>query len=258
MMQNTLLRSSRSLLARPRMMAPRSLIATPARPISLLVNDQFLTEDQKMIQQMAYDFAASEFAPHAAEWDKTKHFPMDKYRLAAEQGFGGIYVREEFGGCGLGRLEAALIFEALSTGCVGSSAYISIHNMCAWMIDKYGSPELQEKWIPRMTTFDVFSSYCLTEPNSGSDAQAMASFAKDEGDHFVLNGSKAFISGAGSSDIYLVMCKTGEKETNCLLVEDGMEGLSFGANEHKLGWNVQPTRVVSFDDVKVPKTNLIG
>ena len=126
------------------------------------------------------------------------------------------------------------------------------------MIDKYGSPELQEKWIPRMTTFDVFSSYCLTEPDSGSDAQAMKSFAKDEGDHFVLNGSKAFISGAGSSDIYIVMCKTGEKEVSCLLVEKDMEGVSFGANEHKLGWNVQPTRVVSFDDVKVPKTNMIG
>ena len=207
---------------------------------------------------MAYDFAATELAPHAAEWDKTKHFPVEKYKLAAEQGFGGIYVSEENGGCGLGRLEASLIFEALSTGCVGSSAYLSIHNMCAWMIDKYGTKEQQEKWLPDMVSFDIHSSYCLTEPDSGSDAQAMKSFAKDEGDHFVLNGSKAFISGAGSSKLYLVMCKTGEKEVSCLMVEDGMEGLSFGANEHKLGWNVQPTRVVSFDDVKVPKENLLG
>jgi isobutyryl-CoA dehydrogenase len=130
--------------------------------------------------------------------------------------------------------------------------------MCAWMIDQYGTKEQQAKWLPRMTTFDAFSSYCLTEPDSGSDAQAMKSFAKDEGDYFVLNGSKAFISGAGESDLYIVMCKTGEKETSCLIVEDGMEGLSFGANEHKLGWNVQPTRVVSFDDVKVPKANLLG
>jgi len=211
-----------------------------------------------MIQQMAYDFARTEFAPNAAMWDKTKTFPVDKFKLAAEQGFGGIYVREKFGGCGLGRLEASLIFEALSTGCVGSSAYISIHNMCAWMIDKFGSTELQEKWLPRMTQFDVLSSYCLTEPDSGSDAQAMKSFAKDAGDHFVLNGSKAFISGAGTSDLYLVMCKTGEKEVSCLLVEKDMKGLSFGANEHKMGWNCQPTRVVNFDDIKVPKANLIG
>ena len=165
---------------------------------------------------------------------------------------------EEYGGCGLGRLEASLIFEALSTGCVGSSAYISIHNMCAWMIDVYGTTEMKEKWLPQMTAFDIFSSYCLTEPDSGSDAQSMKSFAKDEGDHFVLNGSKAFISGAGSSQVYVVMCKTGEKETSCLLVEKDMPGVSFGANEHKLGWNVQPTRVISFDDVKVPKENLIG
>ena len=207
---------------------------------------------------MAYDFAKAELEPHAAEWDRTKHFPMDVYKRAAEQGFGGIYVSEEYGGCGLGRLEAALIFEALSTGCVGSSAYISIHNMCAWMIDVYGTTEMKEKWLPQLTTFDIFSSYCLTEPDSGSDAQSMKSFAKDEGDHFVLNGSKAFISAAGSSQVYLVMCKTGEKETSCLLVEKDMPGVSFGANEHKLGWNVQPTRVISFDDVKVPKENLIG
>jgi len=130
--------------------------------------------------------------------------------------------------------------------------------MCAWMVDTYGTTEQHEKWLRRMCTFDLFSSYCLTEPDSGSDAQSMKSFAKDAGDHFVLNGSKAFISGAGSSDLYIVMCKTGEKEVSCLMIEKGMKGLSFGANEHKLGWNVQPTRIVNFDDVKVPKSNMIG
>lgn len=207
---------------------------------------------------MAYGFAKSELEPNAAEWDKTKHFPMDVYKQSADLGFGGIYVSEEWGGCGLGRLEASLIFEALSTGCVGSSAYISIHNMCAWMLDKNGSQELKEQYLEKMTTFDLFSSYCLTEPDSGSDAQAMKCNAKDMGDHFVLNGSKAFISAAGSSDLYFVMCRTGEKEISCLLVPKESVGLSFGANEHKLGWNVQPTRVVSFDDVKVPKSHLIG
>lgn len=166
---------------------------------------------------------------------------------------------EEQGGCGLGRLEASLIFEALSTGCVGSSAYISIHNMVAWMIDKYGSDVLKEKYLGQLVSMETLSSYCLTEPDSGSDAQAMKSYAEDRGDHFVLNGSKAFISGAGTpGQLYLVMCKTGEKEISSLILEDGMEGLSYGANEHKMGWNVQPTRVVNFDDVKVPKENLVG
>ena len=170
---------------------------------------------------MAYSFAKTEFAPYAAEWDRTKHFPKDQYKKAAEQGFGGIYVDEEYGGSGLGRLEGTLIFEALATGCVGSSAYISIHNMCAAMIQKFGTSDQKDQWLERMSNFDVFTSYCLTEPNSGSDAQAMQSFAKDMGDHFILNGSKAFISAAGASDLYIVMCKTGEKEVSCLMVEDG-------------------------------------
>ena len=186
---------------------------------------------------MAYGFAKTELEPNAAEWDKKKHLPMDVYKKSAELGFAGINVSEEYGGCGLGRLESSLIFEALSTGCVGSSAYISIHNMCGWMIDKYGSKELKDKYLRGITSMDLFSSYCLTEPDSGSDAQAMKSFAKDAGDHFVLSGSKAFISGAGSSDIYVVMCKTGPKEVSSLIVEKGMPGLSFGANEHKMGWN---------------------
>lgn len=181
----------------------------PKRQVSLLINDQFLTEEQKMIQDMAYGFAKTEFEPYAAEWDRKKHFPVDQYKKAADLGFGGIYVSEEYGGCGLGRMEASLIFEALSTGCVGSSAYISIHNMCAWMLDQNGSTALKDKYLNNLTSFDILSSYCLTEPDSGSDAQAMKSFAKDEGDFFTLNGSKAFISGAGVSDLYFVMCKTG-------------------------------------------------
>ena len=171
---------------------------------------------------MAYKFAAEELEPHAAEWNKTKYFPVDKFKLAAELGFGGIYVSEESGGCGLSRVEASLIFEALATGDVGSSAYMSIHNMCAWMIDSYGTQHQKDKFLPTMISMETLSSYCLTEPDSGSDAQAMKSFAQDMGDHYILNGSKAFISGSGNEgEVYIVMCKTGEKEVSCLILEDG-------------------------------------
>ena len=196
---------------------------------------------------MAYSFAETELRPFASEWDETKHFPKDQYKKAAELGFASIYVSEKNGGCGLGRLEASLIFEALSTGnifkeliyvgCVGSSAYISIHNMCAWMIDQYGSEEIQQRWLPDLINFNKFASYCLTEPDSGSDAQAMKTFAKDCGDHFLVNGSKAFISAGGSSDLYVIMVKTGEKEVSCIGVEKGTPGLSFGANERKVNNN---------------------
>lgn len=222
------------------------------------MNSQNLTEEQKMIQESAYNFSKTHLAPNAAEWDEKKHFPKDVIKEAADYGFAGIYVRDDIGGVGLGRLEASLIFEALATGCVGTSAYISIHNMVAWMIDNYGNEEQRKKFLPDMLTFDKFSSYCLTEPNSGSDAIAMKSFAEDKGDHFLLNGSKAFISGGGESDLYLVMCKTGEKEVSCLIVEKGTKGLGFGKNEIKMGWNVQPTRAVIFEDCKVPKENLLG
>ncbi|TNV78618.1 hypothetical protein FGO68_gene784 [Halteria grandinella] len=234
------------------------MIQSSSRSVSLLINDQNLEEDQRLIQKTAYEFAEQELAPNAAEWDENKHFPLDVYKKAAELGFAGIYVSEKYGGCGLGRLEATLIFEGLSTGCVGSSAYISIHNMCAWMIDQFGNEEQKQRWLPEMCLFEKFSSYCLTEPDSGSDAQAMKTFAKEEGDYFVLNGSKAFISAAGASDYYLIMCKTGEKEVSCILVEKGTPGLSFGKNEFKMGWNVQPTRLVILEDCKVPKGNLIG
>ena len=210
-----------------------------------------------MIQQMAYDFSEKEFKPKAAEWDETKHFPVDVYKKAAELGFAGIYVSEDFGGVGLQRLEASLIFEALATGCVGSSAYLSIHNMCAWMIDTYGNKDQKEKYLPDMCEMEKISSYCLTEPNSGSDAVSMKTTAVDKGSHYVVNGSKAFISGAGAADIYIVMLKI-EGEVTCMLLEKGMEGLSFGKNEEKMGWNVQPTKLVIMEDCIVPKENIIG
>mmetsp|Transcript_16011 Transcript_16011/g.18598 ORF Transcript_16011/g.18598 Transcript_16011/m.18598 type:complete len:319 (+) Transcript_16011:48-1004(+) len=240
------------------MLARKLLSMTSKRSVSLLVNSNNLTEEQGMIQDVAMNFSKTNLMPNAAEWDEKKHFPKDVMKQAAGCGFAGIYVNEDVGGSGLGRLEASLIFEALSTGCVGSSSYISIHNMCAWMIDTYGTKEQRQKYLPQMCVFDLFSSYCLTEPNSGSDAIGMKSFAVDKGDHFVLNGSKAFISNAGESDLYLVMCKTGEKEVSCLILEKGMKGLGFGKNEIKMGWNVQPTRAVIFEDCKVPKANLLG
>lgn len=235
-----------------------SLIKPAQRSVSLFVNSQNLTEEQKMIQESAYQFSKANLEPNAAEWDEKKHFAKDVIKQAADYGFAGIYVRDDVGGVGLGRIEASLIFEALSTGCVGTSAYISIHNMCSWMIDTYGNEEQRQKFLPDMCTFDKFSSYCLTEPNSGSDAAAMKSFAEDKGDHFLLNGSKAFISGAGESDVYLVMCKTGEKEVSCLIIEKGTPGLNFGKDEVKMGWNTQPTKAVLFEDCKVPKENLLG
>jgi acyl-CoA dehydrogenase len=201
------------------------------------VNSQNLTEEQMMIQEMAYSFSNEKILPNAAKWDEEKHFPVDEFKEAADLGFGGIYVSEENGGCGLGRLEASLIFEALSTGCPATSAFISIHNMCAWMVDTFGNEEVQGRFLPEMLTMERLASYCLTEPNSGSDAQSMKTKAEDKGDHFLVNGSKCFISGAGTSHYYLIMCKTGENEVSCLMLEKGMEGLSFGKNEDKLGWN---------------------
>lgn len=238
--------------------ALKTIFKAPKRSVSLLVNSQHLTEEQVMIQEAAMSFAQNSLLPNAAEWDEKKHFPKDVIREAAQMGFASIYVSDKWGGVGLGRLEASLIFEALSTGCVGTAAYISIHNMCAFMIESYGSEALKEKYLHRMSAFDIFSSYCLTEPHSGSDSKAMRSMAVDKGDHFVLNGEKTFISGAGESDIYLVMCRTGDDEISCLLVEKDMPGVKFGKNEHKMGWNVQPTRATFFEDVKVPKENLIG
>lgn len=223
--------------------------------------DFALTEDQRAIQDAARQFADAELAPHSAEWDETKHFPVDVMRMAAEMGFCGIYTGEEHGGMALGRVEAAVIFEELSRGDVSTAAFISIHNMATWMIDKFGSDELRARLVPSLVTMEKIASYCLTEPGSGSDAAALRTTARLDGDHYVLNGAKAFISGAGVSDVYVVMVRTGEdgpKGISCLVIEKGTPGLSFGANEKKMGWSSQPTAVVSFDDCRVPVANRVG
>ena len=223
--------------------------------------DFALSDEQLAIQEMARNFAADELAPHAAEWDEKKHFPVDVIRKAAELGLAGIYTREDVGGSGLGRLDAALIFEALSSGCTSTAAYISIHNMCTWMIDRFGSEELRKKYCPKLTSMELLSSYCLTEPGSGSDAAALKTKAVRDGDHYVLNGAKAFISGAGVTDLYVVMVRTGgegPKGISTVVVEKGTKGLSFGANERKMGWNSQPTAIVNFEDCRVPVSNRVG
>jgi alkylation response protein AidB-like acyl-CoA dehydrogenase len=223
--------------------------------------DFALNDDQRAIQDAARQFAEAELAPHSAEWDETKHFPVDVMRLAAEMGFCGIYTAEEHGGMALGRVEAALIFEELSRGDVSTAAFISIHNMATWMIDSFGSDDLRGRYVPRLTTMELIASYCLTEPGSGSDAAGLRTTAKQDGDHWVLNGSKAFISGAGTSDLYVVMARTGgdgPKGISTFVVEKDTPGLSFGAQEKKMGWNSQPTAIVAFDECRIPAANLLG
>ena len=220
-----------------------------------------LTEDQIAIRDMAQDFAAETLAPHAARWDEEKHFPIEEMRAAAALGMGGIYIRDDVGGSGLTRLDAALIFEALSTGCPTVAAYISIHNMCAWMIDRYGDDEQRQRFLPKLCTMEHLASYCLTEPGAGSDAAALKTRAVLDGDHYVLDGQKQFISGAGVSDIYVVMARTGEAGPggiSTIVVEKNTPGLSFGANEKKMGWNAQPTRAVIFENCRVPVANRLG
>jgi alkylation response protein AidB-like acyl-CoA dehydrogenase len=223
--------------------------------------DFALNDDQRAIWDAAEAFAQAELAPHSAKWDAESHFPVDVMRKAAELGFAGIYVKDDVGGSGLGRLDAVLIFEALSRGDVATAAYMSIHNMASWMIDSFGSEALRQKYLPRLTTMELIASYCLTEPGSGSDAAAMRTTAVRDGDHYVLNGGKAFISGAGVSDLYVVMARTGEpgpKGVSTFVVEKGTPGLSFGANERKMGWKSQPTAQVLFDDCRIPLENRVG
>ncbi|HTU11697.1 MAG TPA: acyl-CoA dehydrogenase family protein [Allosphingosinicella sp.] len=220
-----------------------------------------LTDEQRQIQEMARQFTADAITPHAAEWDEKHIFPRDTIRAAAELGFGSIYVSEESGGIGLGRLEAALIMEAMAYGCPSTSAFISIHNMASWMIDRFGSQAVKDKYLPQMITMERIGSYCLTEPGSGSDAAALKTRAVRDGDHYVVTGSKAFISGGGENENYVVMVRTGvdgPKGISCLVVEKEMAGVSFGANEKKLGWHSQPTAQVNFDSVRVPVENLVG
>ncbi|RVU11969.1 acyl-CoA dehydrogenase family protein [Methylobacterium oryzihabitans] len=220
-----------------------------------------LPEDQVAIRDMARDFAADRIAPHALDWDERKHFPVDVLREAAALGMGGIYISEEHGGSGLTRLDAALIFEALSLGCPTVAAYLSIHNMAAWMIDRFGDAGQRERWLPGLCRAELLAAYCLTEPGSGSDAASLRTTARRDGDDYVLDGAKQFISGAGAADLYVVMVRTGgpgPKGISTLVVPKDAPGLSFGANERKMGWNAQPTRLVSFENCRVPVANRLG
>ena len=220
-----------------------------------------LDQDQLAVRDMAREFAAARIAPHAVRWDEEKHFPVDVMREAAALGMGGIYVRDDVGGSALSRLDAALIFEALAQGCPTVSAFISIHNMASWMIDAYGGEAQRKNWLPKLCTMQLLASYCLTEPGSGSDAAALRTRAVRDGEHYVLNGQKQFISGAGASDIYVVMVRTGDdgaRGVSTLVVESDTPGLSFGAIERKMGWNAQPTRAVIFENARVPVANRLG
>jgi alkylation response protein AidB-like acyl-CoA dehydrogenase len=223
--------------------------------------DFALSEEQIAIRHMARSFADENIAPKALQWDETGHFPEDVVRSVGELGMAGIYVREDVGGSGLGRLDAALIFEALAYGCPSISSFISIHNMCAWMVDSFGTEEQRQTWLPSMCSMEKIASYCLTEPGSGSDAAALRTRADLDGNQWKLNGAKAFISGGGFSDLYLAMVRTGDdgpKGVSAMMIEKGTDGLSYGANERKMGWRAQPTSLVQFDDCKVPANHLIG
>ena len=220
-----------------------------------------LSEEQRAFQEMARNFAAEKMAPFAAEWDENCVFPIDALRAAAALGFAGIYVRDDVGGANLSRSDAAVIFEELAAGCTSTAAYISIHNMASWMIDRFGNDEQRRRWLPDLAAMRKFASYCLTEPGSGSDAAALKTRAVRQGDQYILNGTKAFISGAGASDIYVCMVRTGGEGPNgisTVVVEKGTPGLSFGKKERKLGWNSQPTAMVIFEDARVPLGNRIG
>jgi alkylation response protein AidB-like acyl-CoA dehydrogenase len=220
-----------------------------------------LTEEQRAIRDVARAFAEREFRPNAARWDEEKHFPAAALRAAAALGFAGIYVREDVGGAGLKRADAALVFEELATGCISTAAYLSIHNMACWMIDGFGNAEQRRRFLPKLASMEHFASYCLTEPGAGSDAAALKTRARRDGDHYVIDGTKAFISGGGTSDVYVCMLRTGEegpRGISAIVVEKGTPGLSFGANERKLGWNSQPTTLVTFENCRVPAANRLG
>ncbi|WP_316161686.1 isobutyryl-CoA dehydrogenase [Bradyrhizobium sp. SZCCHNRI20481] len=220
-----------------------------------------LDEDQIAVRDMARAFAAEKIAPHALRWDEEKHFPVDVMREAAGLGMGGIYIRDDVGGSGLSRLDAALIFEALATGCPTVSAFISIHNMASWMIDTFGTEAQRQAYLPKLCAMDLIASYCLTEPGAGSDAAALRTRAVRDGDDYVLNGQKQFISGAGATDILVAMVRTGADGPggiSTLVIDANTPGVSFGANERKMGWNAQPTRAVIFENARVPVANRLG
>ncbi|MFB7608783.1 acyl-CoA dehydrogenase family protein [Streptomyces gardneri] len=220
-----------------------------------------LTEDQLALAEVTLDFAQEQLAPHAVAWDQDKHFPVDVIRSAASLGLGGVYVRGEHGGSGLTRADGVLVFETLATGCPSIAGYLSIHNMVAWMIDRYGDQAQRARWLPGLCSAETLGSYCLTEPGAGSDAAALRTRAERQGDHYVLSGVKQFISGAGASDLYVVLARTGGAGPggiSAFLVERGDPGVSFGANERKMGWNAQPTRQVVLDGVRIPADRRLG
>lgn len=223
--------------------------------------DFSLTDEQSAIQRVAREFADNEFAPYAKEWDEKYIFPVAALRKAAQLGLAALCVRDDVGGTNLGRIESALVFEELATGCVSTAAYLSIHNMVSWLIDRYGDDNLRHTWLPKLATMELLSSYCLTEPGSGSDAASLKTTATRDGDFYILNGAKAFISGGSESDLYACMVRTGNetsKGISCILVEKNTPGLSFGKKEHKLGWHSQPTTMVFFENCRVPVTHLVG
>ena len=220
-----------------------------------------LTTTQKEYRDLARNFSEKELKPYAAQWDREAIFPKETLSKAGELGFLSLYVDTNYGGMGLGRLDASIIFEQLAQGCTSTTAFMTIHNMAIWMVSKFASEELKEEWFPALSQGTKLASYCLTEPGSGSDAASLKTTAKKEGDHFVLNGSKAFISGSGATDCLVLMARTGEqgsKGISCFLIPADLPGIEYGKNELKMGWKNQPTRLVSLTDVKVHKKNLIG
>jgi alkylation response protein AidB-like acyl-CoA dehydrogenase len=240
---------------------PRACLRWPLSKRNGTEVDVTLNENQAAIAEMARRFAAEQLAPRAIEWDAEKHFPTDVLAAAGGLGFGALYTRDDVGGTGLGRLDSVLVFEALATGCPTIAAYVSIHNMCCWMIDTFGSEAQRQRWCPQLATMESLASYCLTEPGAGSDAAALATRAERDGDGWRLSGQKQFISGAGSSAVYIVMARTGgpgTKGISAFLVPQGVTGLSFGANERKMGWNAQPTGTVQLDGVRVGPEALLG
>ncbi len=220
-----------------------------------------LSEEQRAFQATAREFAREEFAPRAKEWDEKYVFPVESLRKAASLGFGGMYIREDVGGSALTRLDAAIIFEELAQGCTSTAAYLSIHNMATWMIDGFGGEAQRKRFLPKLCSMEHCASYCLTEPDAGSDAANLKTSARRDGEHYMLNGSKAFISGAGNSHVYVCMVRTGGPGPggiSCIVVEKGTPGLSFGKQEVKLGWHSQPTAMVILENCRVPVENRIG
>ncbi|TIH06645.1 isobutyryl-CoA dehydrogenase [Pseudomonas leptonychotis] len=221
-----------------------------------------LSDEQRLLVDSARQFASRELAPHAADWDRDHHFPVDVIKQAAEQGYLALYIKEEDGGLGLSRLSASLIFEQLSAGCIATTAFLTIHNMASWMLASFADQALKDTWLPRLVSGELLASYCLTEPDAGSDAAHLRTRAKRDGDDYVLDGSKCFISGAGSTDVLIVMARTGEesgaKGVSCFLVPADAEGVKYGRNELKMGWRAQPTRTITFEGVRIPAGNRIG